>query len=143
MNRNLQTAFNKLQRKKTELSKDHKVALGLVDEIEYDLMSLQDEVGRLSYSTEEWYDENFEKFLETRNALRDVYINNSESFLDPVDVEEDKRRLEEIKQKAEELGVDYTEVYDQWDEHMELIEDLDNFTDRFVEQTNELKSFGF
>jgi len=143
MNRNLQTAFNKLQRKKTELSKDHKVALGLVDEIEYDLMSLQDEVGRLSYSTEEWYDENFEKFLDTRNALRDVYINNSESFLDPVDVEEDKRRLEEIKQKAEELGVDYTEVYDQWDEHMELIEDLDNFTDRFVEQTNELKSFGF
>lgn len=143
MNRNLQTAFNKLQRKKTELSKDHKVALGLVDEIEYDLMSLQDEVGRLSYSTEEWYDENFEKFLETRNALRDVYINNSESFLDPVDVEEDKRRLEEIKQKAEELGVDYTEVYDQWDEHMELIEDLDNFTDRFVEQKNELKSFGF
>ena len=134
MNRNLQTAFNKLQRKKTELSKDHKVALGLVDEIEYDLMSLQDEVGRISYSTEEWYDENFEKFLETRNALRDVYINNSESFLDPVDVEEDKRRLEEIKQKAEELGVDYTEVYDQWDEHMELIEDLDNFTDRFVEQ---------
>jgi len=143
MNRNLQTAFNKLQRKKTELSKDHKVALGLVDEIEYDLMSLQDEVGRISYSTEEWYDENFEKFLETRNALRDVYINNSESFLDPVDVEEDKRRLEEIKQKAEELGVDYTEVYDQWDEHMELIEDLDNFTDRFVEQKNELKSFGF
>ena len=143
MNRNLQTAFNKLQRKKTELSKDHKVALGLVDEIEYDLMSLQDEVGRLSYSTEEWYDENFEKFLDTRNALRDVYINNSESFLDPVDVEEDKRRLEEIKQKAEELGVDYTEVYDQWDEHMELIEDLDNFTDRFVEQKNELKSFGF
>ncbi len=143
MNRNLQTAFNKLQRKKTELSKDRKVALGLVDELDYDLMSLQDEVGRLSYSTEEWYDENFEKFLEARSGLREVYINNSESFLDPVDVEEDKRRLEEIKQKAEELGVDYTDVYPDWDEHMQQIEDLDYFTDRFVEQTNELKSFGF
>lgn len=142
MNRHLQTAFNKLQRKKTELSKDHKVALGLVDEIEYDLMSLQDEVGRLSYSTEEWYAENFDKFLETRGVLRDVYFFNSESFLDPSDVEEDKRRLEEIKQKAEELGVDYKEVYDQWDEHMQLIEDLDYFTDRFVEQTKELESFG-
>lgn len=142
MDRNLQTAFNKLQRKKTELSKDHKVALGLVDELEYDLMSLQDEVGRLAYSTEEWYDENLEKFLETRSMLKAVYIQFSESFLDPADVEEDKRRLEEIKQKAEELGVDYTDVYPDWDEHMQQIEDLDYFTDRFVNQREELQGYG-
>lgn len=142
MDRNLQTAFNKLQRKKTELSKEHKVALGLVDELDYNLMDMQDEVGRLAYSTEEWFEENLDKFLEIRGVLRDVYINYSESFLDPADVEEDKTRLEEIKQKAEELGIDYTDVYPDLDEHMQQIDDLNYFTDRFVNQRAELEGYG-
>ena len=36
-----------------------KVALGLVDEINYEYQYLQDEIGRLSYTVEEWFDEKF------------------------------------------------------------------------------------
>ena len=54
-----QVVLNKLKENKKENSK---VDLALYDGIEYDFDYLQDEVSRLSYSTEEWYDEKFAKF---------------------------------------------------------------------------------
>lgn len=118
------------------------VKLGLVDEFDYDYDSLQDEVSRYSYSTEEWYDENFDKFIEIRGLLRAVYIQNSESFIDPVDVAEDKNRLLEIKSKADELGLSVDEVYPNWQDHMDAIDYLDYVDDRFVKQQDELRNFG-
>lgn len=119
-----------------------KVALGLVDELEYDLMSLQDETGRLSYSVEEWFDENFDKYLDIRGMLRDVYLRNSESFLTLDDVEADKERLEQIKVKAEELGLSAEDVYPEWQEHYDAIEYLDYLETKFDEQVDQLRNFG-
>ncbi len=136
-----QVILDKLHKNKTELSK--KVDLGLIDEIEYDFDSLQDEVGRLSYSTEEWFEENFDKFLETRSLLRDVYINFSESFLDPVDVERDLERLNNIIEQSENLGIDPTQVDPNIFDHIQLIKDLEYFNNRFIEQRDQLKQYGF
>jgi hypothetical protein len=134
--------------KKTVFSKIAKgmpkknVKLGLVDEFDYDYDYLQDEVGRYSYSTEEWFDENFDKFIEIRGLLRAVYIQNSESFIDPSDVAEDKNRLLEIENKANELGLSVEDVYPNWQEHMDAIDYLDYVDDRFVKQQDELRNFG-
>jgi hypothetical protein len=132
------TVFSKIA--KGMLKKN--VKLGLVDEFDYDYDYLQDEVGRYSYSTEEWFDENFDKFIEIRGLLRAVYIQNSESFIDPSDVAEDKNRLLEIENKANELGLSVEDVYPNWQEHMDAIDYLDYVDDRFVKQQDELRNFG-
>ena len=60
---------------KTNLTKEHKVALGLVQDLEYDLMSLQDQSGMLSYLAYDWHDEKFEEYRQAWMALdaNDVY----------------------------------------------------------------------
>ena len=137
-----QVVLNKLKNsRKDSLSK--KVDLGLMDEIEYDFDSLQDEVGRLSYSTEEWFEENFDKFLEARSLLREVYINFTEGFLDPVDVEKDLERLNNIIEQSENLGIDPTQVDPNIFDHIQLIKDLEYFNNRFIEQRDQLKQYGF
>jgi ClpP class serine protease len=141
------TVFNKLAKvtklqNKQKFSKKKQVKLGLVDEFDYDYDNLNDEVGRLAYSTEEWYDENFDKFIEIRGQLRDVYFNNSEAFIDPADVLADMERLIDIKLKADELGISVEDVYPNWQDHKQLIEDLDYFQERFDKQVDELRNFG-
>lgn len=138
-------AFSRLfgnKRKEVVLSKKEKVALSLVDSFNYDLMDLEDEVGRLSYSVDEWYDEKFQEFYEARSVLRDVYINNSESFIAVSDVSGDKEILEEIKTKAEELGLEADDVYPDWQLHYDTIEYLDDLESRFDDQVGELNSLG-
>ena len=58
---------------KTNLTKEHKVALGLVQEIEYALDTLQDQTGTLSYLAYEWHDEKFEEYRQAWMALNDEY----------------------------------------------------------------------
>jgi len=137
-------AFNRLfgKKKKEELSKEHKVALSLVDSFNYDYTSLEDETGRLSYSVEEWYDEKFQEFYEARSVLRDVYINNSESFITVGDVSGDKEILEEIRAKAEELGLEADDVYPDWQLHFDAREYLDYLEGKFDDQVGELNSLG-
>ena len=132
----------RLRAEKRKEDKLQKVALGLVDSLDYDLMSLQDETGRLSYSVEEWFDETFDKFLQTRSDLRAVYLQNSEAFLTVDDVEADKERLDQIKEKAEELGLTAEDVYPEWQEHYDAIEYMDYLETKFDEQTDQLRQFG-
>jgi hypothetical protein len=47
-----------------------------------------------------------------------------------------------MKSKADELGVSIIDIYPDYDEHMQLIKDLDYFTERFVNQQDELRNFG-
>ena len=73
-----QVILDKLKKNITELSK--KVDLSLVDDINYEFEYLQEEVSRMSYTTEEWFDEKFEEFYQLRSDLRSVYFQNSEAF---------------------------------------------------------------
>lgn len=131
-----------LRAEKRKEDKLQKVALGLVDSLDYNLMDLQDETGRLSYSVEEWFDENFSKFIELRGDLRAVYLQNSEAFLTVADVEADKERLDDIKIKAEELGLTAEDVYPDWQEHYDAIEYLDYLESKFDDQVAEMRGFG-
>tara|TARA_B100000424_G_scaffold267479_1_gene260474 strand:+ start:255 stop:686 length:432 start_codon:yes stop_codon:yes gene_type:complete len=121
-----------------------KVELGLIDNLSYDdVQYLQDEVSRILYSTEEWYDENFDKWLEARNNLNAVYFQNSEAFIDQADVAGDRDILAQIKQTADDLGLPVEDIYDQYEEHIQALDDLDYATERFDEQVRELRDFGF
>jgi len=129
---------------KKHLAKTHKVSLGLIDNFTYgDIQSLEDEMSRLSYSTEEWYEENFDKFIEARGMLRDVYFLNSEAFITSDDVERDREILNTLKSTAEEIGVPVEDLYEDYEEHLRILNDLDYYEQRFEDQKRELEQYGF
>jgi hypothetical protein len=136
-----QIILNKLKNaRKQELSK--KVDLSLVDDINYEFEYLQEEVGRMSYVTEEWFDEKFEEFYQLRSDLRTIYFQNSESFIDSADVAGDKEVLLQIKVKTDELGIPVEDVYPDYEEHLASLDYLDYIEGRFEEQKRELENLG-
>ena len=126
--------YDKLANRKTSL-KSNKVALGLVDDFSYgDTQSLEEEVGRLSYSVEEWFDEKFDEWYEIGRDIYSVYFQNSEAFLTPADVAQDENVLSQIKEKAEELGLSAEDVYPEWQEHKDLLVYLEELQEKFESQ---------
>ena len=142
MNYEIKNVLSKLPKSKsTNLSKNHKVLLGLIDNFNYEYQYLEEEVGRLSYSVEEWFDEKYSEFLDSYRPLRDVYINNSEAFVSEADVAGDMDVLNEIESKANELGLDVSEVYPDFEEHKRTIEYLEDLEKRFEDQKRELSNW--
>jgi len=136
-----QLILNKLKNaRKESLSK--KVDLSLVDDINYEFQYLQEEVSRMSYTTEEWFDEKFEEFYQLRSDLRSIYFQNSESYIDSADVAGDKEVLLQIKQKADELGISVEDVYPDYQEHLDQLDYLEYIESRFDEQKRELENLG-
>ena len=128
---------------KKDLSKVQKISLGLIDNFAYgDGQSLEGEMSRLSYSTEEWYEENFDKFIEVRGQLRDVYFMNSEAFITEADVAGDREILNTLKSTADEIGVPVESLYPDYEEHLRILNDLDYLEGRFEDQKRELESYG-
>ena len=118
-----QIILNKLKNaRKQELSK--KVDLGLIDEFNYDFMNLEDEISTLSYLAYEWHDEKFEEYRQAFMTLNDEYTHNGSSVIRYADLERDEQLLVEIAQKAEELGLAPNEVYDDYDEHYRVIQEM-------------------
>ena len=125
--------YSKLANRKTNLKRQN-VKLGLVDELDYEFETLQEEVGRLGYSVDEWFDEKYDVWYDIGREIYDVYFNNTEGFLTPDDLVDDLEKLNSIKEKAEELGIDVNEVYPNWEEHVREIEYLTEQTELFEEQ---------
>lgn len=139
----IKTVYNKLAKDKTDL-KTHKVDLSLLDGLDYleDIQSFEEEVSRISYSTEEWYDENFDKFLEIRGNLRAVYGQNSEAFVSLADIQDEIQIIEDIKANAENLGISLEDLPIDVPRIEQAIEDLKYFEERFDKQVDELRNFG-
>ncbi len=125
--------YSKLAAARTNL-KSNKVALGLVDELDYEFDTLNDEVGRFSYVTDEWFDEKYDAWFDLGREIYDVYFNNTESFLEPSDLVDDLEKLNQIKEKAGELGIDVNDVYPDWEEHVREIEYLQEVYTTFESQ---------
>ena len=136
-----QVVLNKLKNsRKDSLSK--KVDLSLVDDINYEFQYLQEEVSRMSYTTEEWFSEKFDEFYQLRSDLRSIYFQNSEAYIDSADVAGDKEVLLQIKVKADELGIPVEDVYPDWQEHLDQLDYLEYVEGRFEEQKRELENLG-
>ena len=123
--------------KKTVFSKIAKgmpkkqVKLGLVDDFNYDYQYLDDQAGLLSYLAYEWHDEAFEEYRQAWMKLNDEYTHNGSAVVRFEDVEGDKQLLEEIRVKAEELGLDPNDVYDTYDAHLELLDSVKEADDQY------------
>jgi len=140
MKSRLEKVLDKMPNKKVDLKK-HKVALGLVDNINYEFQYLEDEVSRLSYSVDEWFDEKFDVFFDAYSVIKDVYINGSEAFISEADVAGDMEILNEIETRSEELGVDVEEVYPNFYEHKQTLEYLEDLEKRFEDQKAKFERF--
>jgi hypothetical protein len=140
------TVFSRLfdadKHRELRLKEEKKLELGLVNEFNYEYEYLQDEIGRLSYSVEEWFDEKFNEFYQLRSDLRSVYLQNSESFVTTADVAGDLEILKQIKEKAEELGLSPEEVYPDWQLHFDDLQYLGQLESKFDDQVSELRSIG-
>ena len=136
-----QIILNKLKNaRKQELSK--KVDLGLIDEFDWqDMNSLQDEAGNLNYLAYDWFDEKFEEYRQAWMILNDVFNNGAGNEISYADVINDEERLKEIAVKADELGLAPQEVYDQYDEHIMLIEDIKQADEKFLEDQRKFESW--
>jgi hypothetical protein len=128
-------------KRKENLSKEHKVALGLVDSFNYDYNSLEDQSGLLSYLAYEWHDEKFEEYRQAWMTLNDEYKHNGSAVIRYDDVSGDLDILNEIKIKAEELGLDANDVYDQWDDHMSALESVKESDDQYKRNEQEFNDW--
>ena len=131
--------YSKLAAARTNL-KSNKVALGLVDELDYEFDTLNEEVGRLSYIVDEWFDEKYDAWFDIGREIYDVYFNNTESFITIEDLADDFDRLNSIKEKAEELGIDVNDVYPNWEDHIREIEYLQEQQNEFESQKERFKN---
>jgi predicted ATPase len=127
--------------KKPVVAKKPNVKLGKVDELNYLFVNVEEESSRLSYFVDEFFDEQFEIARTAFMTLNDVFKNNSEGFYTSDDFAEDKTTLEEIYALAEELGVDVTEVYPDWQSHIEAIESFANYEEMYLEKEREFYSY--
>ena len=130
MKNNIEKVYGKLPKKKVDLKK-HKIALGLLDNFNYDFEYLAEESGRLSYAVFEFWDEKYDQWFDIGREIYDVYFNNTESFVTEADIVDDMEILNEIKTRAEELGIDVYEVYPNWEEHMREIEYVKELEEKF------------
>mgnify|MGYP001453350941 CR=1 FL=1 len=122
-------------------NKKHNVKLALLDEFEYTSEYTNEMVGLLDYTTDAYFDEKFDQMMEIYNELYDVYFNNTENYLFVSDVANDQRVLDEILEKANELGLEVADVYPEWYEHSDALEYLNGLEARFDEQKNKLPNF--
>ena len=107
------------------------VKLGLIDNFNYDYQYLEDQASLLSYLAYEWHDEAFEEYRQAWMKLNDEYTHNGSSVVRFDDVEGDMQLLEEIKVKAEELGLDPNDVYDTYDAHLQLLQEVKEADDQY------------
>lgn len=135
-----QTVLNKLKNSKLKLSK--KVDLGLIDNFQYsDMSTLEDEYSNLSYLAYDWFDEKFEEYRQAWMTLNDVFKNGAGNQVSIDDMDRDIEILDEIKVKAEELGLAPQEVYDDYDEHLRIIEEIRVADEQFEENRRQFESW--
>ena len=130
-----------LKKAEAKLNAMKKVALGLVDSLNYDYSSIEDQSGLLNYLANEWHDEKFEEYRQAWITLNDEYTHNASTVLRYDDVSSDVDVLNEIKAKAEELGLDATDVYPDWDTHFEALEIMKEDDDQYSRNEQEFRDW--
>jgi len=140
MKTNLKKVYSKLPNKKVDL-KEQKVALGLIDDISYDYDNLEEEVGRLQYLLDEFIPQQFDKLDEAYILLKDVLVNNSENIIYYDDVAEDEETIQNIRAKADELGLDANEIFPNIDGYSEELTRLRTLSDEFESAVRQFRNY--
>ena len=140
MKSRLEKVYNKLPNQKVNL-KAQKVALGLIDDISYDYDNLEEEVGRLQYLLDEFIPQQFDKLDEAYILLKDVLVNNSENIIYYDDVAQDEETIQNIRAKADELGLDAKEIFPNIDGYSEELTRLRTLSDEFESAVRQFRNY--
>jgi len=132
-----QVILDKLKNnRKQELSR--KVDLGLINEFSYGTyQDMQQEVDNLSYFTQEWFPEKYDQWFDLGRDIYAIYFQRAEPFPTEVDFNTDEAVLDKIKEAADELGIEVTQVYPEYFEHKTLIEEGRALLAEFASQGEE------
>jgi len=130
MKSRLDKVLDKMPNKKVDL-KAHKVALGLIDQLGYSYDQIEHQSSMLYYMAYEWHEEKFEEYRQAWMALNDEYTHNASQVVSFDDVSSDIDTLNEIKLRAEELGIDVNDVYDRFDDHFERLQEIKDADDQY------------
>jgi len=140
MKSRLEKVYSKLPNQKVNL-KAHKVALGLIDNLDYDIDTIEDQSGLLSYLAYEWHEEKFEAYRQAWMELNDEYQHNGSQVFRFDDVSGDIEKLNEIRAKAEELGLEADDVYPAFDRHMEALDYMKEADDQYKKNEMEFRDW--
>tara|TARA_R100000541_G_scaffold23901_1_gene33662 strand:- start:635 stop:1084 length:450 start_codon:yes stop_codon:yes gene_type:complete len=108
--------YDKIAANKTSL-KSQKVNLSLVSTIETEAGAFEDAEGEASWLAYEWGDEIIDAYSDFRQQynLDDYIVNGSTRNLEEI-TETLAEALNELETKADELGIDPNEIYDDFDD---------------------------
>lgn len=133
-----QVILDKLKKNRTELSK--KVDLSILDEFAYgEYEAIQEEVDKLSYFTQEFFPEKFDQWFDLGREIYSIYFQNGEPLITEADLNRDQGVLDKIKEAADELGIDVTQVYPGYYEHTDAITNGLVYVDEFERQKQEFR----
>lgn len=112
MKSRLEKVLDKMPNKKVDL-KAHKVALGLIEDIDNELESFEQSESEASYLAYEWGDEIMDAYseLSLRYNIDDYIVNGSTTMLGEI-ADRLRSKLDEVQVRANELGLDVEDVYD-------------------------------
>lgn len=112
MKSRLEKVYDKMPNKKVDL-KAHKVALGLIEDIDNELESFEQSESEASYLAYEWGDEIMDAYseLSLRYNIDDYIVNGSTTMLGEI-ADRLRSKLDEVQVRANELGLDVEDVYD-------------------------------
>jgi len=140
MKTNLKKVYSKLPNKKVNL-KTQKVDLGLIDDISYDYDNLEEEVNRLQYLLDEFIPQEFDRLDEAYMLLKDVLVNNSENVIYYDDVAQDEETIQNIRAKADELGLDANEIFPNIDGYSEELTRLRTLSEEFEGAVRQFRNY--
>ena len=140
MKTNLKKVYSKLPNKKVNL-KAQKVDLGLIDDISYDYDNLEEEVNRLQYLLDEFIPQEFDRLDEAYMLLKDVLVNNSENVIYYDDVAQDEETIQNIRAKADELGLDANEIFPNIDGYSEELTRLRTLSEEFEGAVRQFRNY--
>jgi len=125
MKSRLEKVYSKLPNQKVNL-KAHKVALSLIDDIANEIDTFEQAESEASYLAYDYGDEIMDAYSDFRVKynLDDYIVNGSTRFLEEV-AENLLRTLNELQTKAEELGVDPNEIYSDFDDLKQRVDNAE------------------
>ena len=132
-----QVILDKLKKGRQE-SLSKKVNLSLLDDFSFGQYNeLEEQVSGLSYNVNEWFPEKFDQWFDIGRDIYAIYFQRAEPFPTEVDFNTDEAVLDKIKEAADELGIEVTQVYPEYFEHKTLIEEGRALLAEFASQGEE------
>ncbi len=118
-------------KKSTNLSsKKRKVELNLMQEIANSREYLENSMGEASYIVDEFAPDKEDQLYEIQKDLDNIIVNSEASSLG-VFIDELKEKLDTLEAKANDLGMDADELYDEFDDAKRELENAESVYSQF------------